>query len=124
MTQFNTQKFEEIISNTNLLKDYIDTPYITNSESFENVNDLNEYLQERIGECDVIYYATAIKFLAENDASLGESLQLASDMGYETKNLNSELLATLLLQQKLSEELGATDFSECFTDYATTEIGE
>ena len=108
----NNAKFEETLDNTNLLKDYIDTPYITTSESFGNEDELKEYLQERIGECDVIYYHKAIAFLAENDASLGESMQIASDMGYETKNLNSELLATLLLQQKLCEELAKTDFEE------------
>ncbi len=116
MTHFNAQKFEEIIKNTTWLKDHIDAPYITNSESFENKDELIEYLQERIGDCDVIYYRTALEFLLEHDCSLGESLEIAHEFGYTTDKLNSELLATLLLQQKLSEELGKTDFSECFED--------
>lgn len=116
MTTFNTAQFETIIKETTFLCDYIDTPYITNSESFDNEDDLKEYLEDRIRECEVIYYHTAIDFLKDNDPSLGESLELASDMGYETKNLNSELLATLLLQQKLSNELSETDFTECFTE--------
>lgn len=113
---FNTEEFEEIIGNTNLLKDYIDTPYITASETFETVDELTEYLQERISECEVIYYHVAIKFLADNDASLGESIEAACELGYELKNINSELLATLLLQQKLSEELAECDFTECFNN--------
>lgn len=47
-------------------------------------------------QCKVIYYANAIKFLAENDPSLQLSIKLASDMGYGTGSLNSELLASLL----------------------------
>ena len=38
------------------------------------------------------------------DASLGQSLDIASEYGYTTEQLNSELLATLLYQQKLTEQ--------------------
>ena len=116
MTNFNTAAFEAIIKNTTWLKGYIDTPYITNSETFENEDGLNEYLQERISECDIICYHAAMEFLLEHDCSLAEPLQLASDAGYTTDKLSSKLLAVLLLQQKLNEELGATDFSECFEE--------
>jgi hypothetical protein len=53
--------------------------------------DFHEYHQ-----CEVIYYANAIKFLVENDPSLRLSMELASNMGYETSSLNSEVLASLL----------------------------
>mgnify|MGYP003679794324 CR=1 FL=1 len=44
---------------------------------------------------DIIYYSKAIKYLQENDSSLCESLEIASDFGYTTENINSELLASL-----------------------------
>lgn len=45
---------------------------------------------------DIIYYSKAIKYLAENDASLNDCLAIADEYGYELKNLNSEILASLL----------------------------
>ena len=46
-------------------------------------------------DIEIVYYSEAIKYLAENDASLSESLEIASDFGFEVKNLNSEVLASL-----------------------------
>lgn len=53
--------------------------------------------------CEIIYYANAIKFLKENDAGLKLSLELASDLGYAAKDLNSEILASLLLTELAHE---------------------
>jgi hypothetical protein len=72
---------------------------------FDNADDLIDSLRDQISEDEVIYYSNAIKYLSENDASLQESMRLADELGYETKNLNSELLATLLQQENLSQEL-------------------
>lgn len=71
----------------------------------ETAEDVIENLEERISEEEIIYYSNAIKYLAENDASLQESLGIASDLGYTTDKLNSETLATLLYQQNLRNEL-------------------
>jgi hypothetical protein len=68
-------------------------------------DEAQEILDEAINEEEIIYYTNAMAYLRENDASLQESLSLASDMGFELKNLNSEMLATLLWQQNLHEEL-------------------
>jgi len=68
--------------------------------------DITENIQERINEQEIIYYGKAMEYLLEEDASLSEVMELASDLGYETKNLNSELLATILYQQRLNEKLG------------------
>ena len=46
-----------------------------------------------------------MNYLTEHDNSLSESLEIASEMGYEVGDLNSELLATLLMQRKESEAL-------------------
>ena len=71
----------------------------------DTADEVIEYLQERISENEIIYYSKAIAYLQENDQSLRNSLELAAGLGYETANLNSELLATLLLQNNLNEEL-------------------
>jgi hypothetical protein len=44
---------------------------------------------------DIIYYAKAIEYLKENDASLSESIEIASEYGYTLENINSETLASL-----------------------------
>jgi sulfatase maturation enzyme AslB (radical SAM superfamily) len=116
MTKFNEKALQQIIEASNYLRDYIDTPYITTSESFESEEELFEYLQERITEAEIIYYSNAIEFLSEEDSSLTESLSIAQEYGYTLNKINSELLATLLLQQKLSEELSSLDLSECFIE--------
>lgn len=73
---------------------------------FDNADELIESLQEEIQQDEVIYYSNAMEYLSNNDNSLKESIGIALDMGYELKNVNSELLATLLKQQNLNEELG------------------
>ena len=88
---------EDILDNTDYLKDVDidgDTP-----------EEVIEYIEDRIREEEVIYYRKAIKFLSEEDNSLMNSVDLATDMGYELKNINSELLATILMQDKMSSEL-------------------
>ena len=55
-------------------------------------------------EQDVIYYASAMDYLRENDPSLRESIDIASQYGYDIKNLNSELLASLLKTQYVINE--------------------
>jgi ribosome-interacting GTPase 1 len=70
----------------------------------DNFDEFNDKVYEAISYEDVIYYSEAIKYLSREDASLSNSLDIASEYGYEIKDLNSELLATLLYQQKLNEQ--------------------
>lgn len=72
----------------------------------ENLDDFMEKLDEAVNEIEVIYYASAMNFLRENDPSLRESLELAHDYGFDIKNLNSEILATILQQSYAREDLG------------------
>lgn len=74
-------------------------------EDFSTADELIEAMQEEISQDEIIYYSNAMEYLMENDSSLMESCELASDLGYETKNLNSELLATILTQHNLNQEL-------------------
>lgn len=69
-------------------------------------DDLQDEIQSRINEQEIIYYSKAIEYLHDNDASLMEACELAHDYGYTTDKLNSELLATLLYQSKLSNDVG------------------
>jgi len=55
-------------------------------------------------DIEVIYYSNAIDFLAENDPSLHESLEIASEYGYQAYNLNSEILASLLASKLVRDE--------------------
>lgn len=68
-------------------------------------NFIDWYAEEYVNSAEVIYYHNAIKYLAENDPGLMESLGLAAEYGYTRDKVNSELLATLLLQQNLRGEL-------------------
>lgn len=67
-------------------------------------SEFNEDIDTVIQQSEIIYYSEAMKYLSENDNSLCESLELASELGYTTENLNSELLATLLYQQYLMNQ--------------------
>jgi aminopeptidase C len=78
------------------------------SEYYEDGQKFNwflEAIQDAINSEDIIYYSRAMEYLKENDPSLRKSMSLASELGFTPKNLNSEILATLLYQQNLNEEL-------------------
>ena len=88
----------------NFLKDLQETTKIDLSDDLQNCfddNELQDLNQDNPLDCfndlydmldekghfniEIIYYSKAIEYLSNNDASLSRSLELASDMGYETK---------------------------------------
>jgi len=78
-------------------------------EEFETYDDAVEFVHQE----EIIYYNRAIKYLAENDSSLRESLSLANDLGYTLENLSSETLATIHYQNYLIgeiEEIGSQNY--------------
>ena len=84
---------------------------IMNYFTADELDDINSYdeLEMELNEngaydIDIIYYATAMEYLIENDTSLSESMSIADDHGYEPKNINSELLASLLASQNARDE--------------------
>ena len=89
----------------------IDNLEITDFIDIENI-DLNnpiESIYDQIDDnggfnIDIIYYSNAIKYLQENDPSLRESLAIANELGFEPKNLNSEILASLLASQNVRND--------------------
>lgn len=72
-----------------------DNPYDSIYEMIENNNGFDQ---------EVIYYASAIKYLSQNYPSLRESLELAHDMGYTTDKINSELLASIPKSQNVRND--------------------
>jgi len=74
-------------------------------EDIEDYDELYEQLEDKGAfEQEVIYYSNAIEYLKLNDASLQESMEIADEYGYAPRDINSELLASLLKSQKCREE--------------------
>ena len=69
-----------------------------------SLDDFLESVTESIHETEVIYYSKAMKILSEYDNSLTESIEIACELEFELANINSELLATLILQKRMFEE--------------------
>jgi uncharacterized coiled-coil DUF342 family protein len=82
--------------------DYVSPENIDIENAYESIL---EALQENGGfNVEIIYYSNAIKFLQENDSSLKESLEIASEFGFSIDSLSSELLASLLASRQAEEE--------------------
>jgi len=94
----------EISKDFELISEHLDINYCLN-EDFEDLEEFRDYLEDRINEQEVIYYSRALDFLKDNDNSLRDSLNLAYEMGFDVQNLSSEVLATLLLQEMIREEV-------------------
>lgn len=75
-------------------------------EGEKNADDFMEWYKETYIDCaEIVYYHNAMKFLLAHDPSLQESMSLAHEYGYTCDKVNSELLASLLLQGVLNEAL-------------------
>ena len=79
-----------------------------NNDDLENINnyeDLYYELQDQTSfDINIIYYYKAMQYLIEHDTSLSDSLALADEFGFEPKNINSELLASLLASEYARDE--------------------
>ncbi len=100
-----TTKFRELERKYSLDIETIPYEYYDDLEDAKDFESYFEQLEEATYQIECIYYSNAMKYLTEHDNSLNESLEIASEMGYEVENLNSELLATLLMQRKELEAL-------------------
>jgi len=115
MTNYN---FFEAISQDldNNINDYLND---TERDEVQTFDDLTDILEDaRFFEVEIIYYHKAIKFLAEHDPSLCESLQIAEEYDYRANQLNSELLASLLASQMLRDDYN--DLREKIQEHLTT----
>lgn len=84
------------------IMDYIDIQEIYLSNAFDSI--YGQIDNQGGFNIEIIYYSNAIQFLLENDNSLNESLNLASELGYKMENINSELLASLLASEKVRND--------------------
>ena len=102
-TQTKNDKLIEYLNTLNLDIDF--NSYISDDDEITDFDDLNAILDDNNAlSIDIIYYSDAMKFLSENDNSLSESLSLASDLGYDIKDLDSEKLASLLATESLRND--------------------
>ena len=106
----NEDKLRELLSSLEdsqpTLKEHVSiADGISDFETLESFDDLMEQVENSdILNVDIIYYSRAMDYLRENDNSLNESMQIASEFGYAVENINSELLASLLASQRAREE--------------------
>lgn len=122
----NETRIEKIKAFLGTLKSEIDLPYFAD-EDHQNFDDLQQAIEDGNGfDIEIIYYSNAIEYLRDNDASLRESLELAADMGYEVKNLNSEILASLLASQNSRSEFAEleTEINDFFEKLNEEEANE
>ena len=94
-----SNKLQKLAEDNNFDIDLANLYY--NEDTF---NDFCDKVNDAIMQEDIIYYYEAMKYLSRKDASLSQSLEIASEYGYTTENLNSETLATLLYQQNLTNQ--------------------
>jgi intracellular sulfur oxidation DsrE/DsrF family protein len=82
---------------------YVDIDNIDFNNAFESIRNMVED-NNGFDDINVIYFSNAIDYLSKNDPSLQESLGIAAEYGYETHNLNSEILASLLKRENVRNE--------------------
>lgn len=76
----------------------------SDDETVTSFDELRELVEDaNLLDVEVIYHANAIQILSKEDPSLHESMELADNLGYSPKQLNSELLASLLMTERNKE---------------------
>ena len=96
LNELSDKYFGDTITEYLTMQEYLNS-YNNADELFDDLRD-NGYFNE-----EIIYYSNAINYLKENDASLSESLEIATEYGYTLENLNSEILASLHASKKKEE---------------------
>lgn len=105
LNETQTQSIVDFLSGLKTEVDIINYVQLDEIDIENAYESILEKLDENNGfDIEIIYYSNAIAYLKENDPSLRESLEIASEYGFELKNLNSEVLASLLASQNAREE--------------------
>lgn len=107
LTEIENDTKIEILSYINLQDIDLEKPFYSIYEAIDENNGF---------DIEIIYYSKAMEYLTRNDTSLSESIEIALDYGYELKNINSELLASLLASQNSREQFNnyENDINELF----------
>ena len=106
MTTLNntTATIENFLSGLNTEIDILNLINIEDINFSDAYNSIYDMISDNNGfDMEVIYYASAMEYLMENDKSLRESLEIAHELGYTADKINSELLASLLKSQNERE---------------------
>lgn len=116
MTQEQKVKFiEQFLESIQI--DELDVIHYYNGQDITSYNELYELIEDGNGfDVDIIYYSRAIEYLKENDSSLHESMNIATELCYSPENLSSEILASLLASQQVREDFASyeSDIDEFF----------
>lgn len=106
----NLKKFidDNLNLDSEILETILDNLENIKEQNFCDFDEFKQYLIE-VYDSEITYYYTAFEFLKVYDSSLKNSLKLASDMGLELKNLNSEILASLLNQDLFRDLVNDND---------------
>ena len=102
-----TEQSKSDYDNMNYLSDFTDDDGLL--EAIEN-NTIKDYLlslndDNEITNYDCIYYSEANKILTETNSTINEALEIADEFWFNTKNLDSCLLASLLVTRQNEEML-------------------
>jgi len=114
------ERIEDFLKGLNIdnlyVMDYVNIDDIDFSNAYQSIYEMID--DEGGFNVDIIYYSNAIDYLAKNDPSLDESLELADEFGFELSKLNSEVLASLLASEKCRDDFSAleTDIEEFFNE--------
>lgn len=93
-------KIENFLRELDTEVDVLGLVDIDNIDYNDAFNSIYEMIEDNNGfDIEIIYYSNAIEYLSNNDPSLSESLEIASEMGFTVDGLNSEILASLLASQ-------------------------
>lgn len=100
------QLIQNLFDANNLQIDVTNLCFEQRSENvpFDHIELYDEIESEGLFEVEILYYSEAMKYLMEFDRSLCESMQLADEMGYAAKEVDSELLASLLASKYIRED--------------------
>ena len=118
-TTNNTAAIENFLSGLNTEIDILNLINIEDINFSDPYNSIYEMIDENNGfDMEVIYYASAMEYLMENDNSLRESLEIAHELEYTADKINSELLASLLKSQNERENFTEleSEISDFFTE--------
>jgi len=98
-------KIKDFLSDLNTEIDVLNYVDIDNIDLLHPFDSICEMIEDNNGfDIEIIYYSNAIDFLAEHDPSLQESLEIASEYGFEVGSLNSGILASLLASKLVRDE--------------------
>jgi len=83
--------------------DFINTGVQDDLIEYDPHEIFNDLLDSGFFNVEIIYYYKAMEYLKENDCSLSESIEIASEMGFSLENLNSEALASIHASRQREE---------------------